>query len=354
MRKGIYQILFWFFYWAIVACLEFYWIKDNATGWDNNKILTRACIGAFLYILPLIALAYYLVFIGFKKIIQSERSVIKYAVIILIPYTIAICMVIVIVRLIVFPFVYDNVILPGKLFVDPRRFLSIVVEAAFPAGLLMSLKYVETQLEAKEQEKKLLKEKLSTELKFLKNQLNPHFLFNTLNNIYALTRKKSDKAPEVVMKLSELLSFMLYESNKETISLEREVKFLEDYISLEQIRHPDGLSVVFNKEIDNSLQQVAPLLLLPLVENAFKHGASENHFESFIHIHLKLEQQQLSFVVKNSFEESLDNNKVYNIGLSNINRQLELLYKEQKLKVVRTQSVFMVELQINLSSYGKN
>lgn len=353
MKRAVYQIIFWFFYWAVNVYIDFFWVKDNSKGWNDNKIIIKASIGAFLYILPLIALAYYLVFIAFEKIIQERKSFAVNVIVILIPYIIAIGLCIVIVRLIVFPFVYENIIEPGKLFFEPKRMLSIMIEAAFPAGLLMSLKYVDTQLASKELEKNLIKEKLSTELQFLKNQLNPHFLFNTLNNIYALTRKKSDKAPEVVMKLSELLSFMLYESDKGTISIEREMKFLEDYISLEKIRYTDGLSVIFTKEIDDALQQIAPLLLLPLVENAFKHGASENHFDSFIHINLTLKKQQLLFTVENSFEESPSNNKSNNIGLHNTTRQLELLYKEQKLEIGKAENVFKVQLEVNLNSYGK-
>lgn len=353
MKRVIYQIIFWIFYWAINVYLDFYWVKENIKGWDDYKIISKTSLGALLYILPLIALAYYLVFIAFEKIVQKKKSLIMNVIIILIPYIIAICMAIVIVRLIVFPFIYENAFMPGNLFFDPRRFLSIMIEAAFPAGLLMSLKYVDTQVASKELEKNLIKEKLSTELQFLKNQLNPHFLFNTLNNIYALTRKKSSKAPEVVMKLSELLNFMLYESHKETISIEREVKFLEDYLSLEKIRYTDGLTVVFNKKIDDSLQQIAPLLLLPLVENAFKHGASENHFDSFIHIDLTLQNQQLFFSIENSFEETTENKKLNNIGLPNTSRQLELLYREQKIVIDKAQQVFKVKLAVNLNSYGK-
>jgi LytS/YehU family sensor histidine kinase len=352
MKNVFYHIVFWFFYWAINAYLDFYWVKDNIKIWSDDKALLKTSIGAFLYILPLIALAYYLVFIGLERIVRKKKSALVNAGIIIIPYIITICLSIVIVRLIVFPFVYENAFQAGSLFFDPRRFLTIMIEAAFPAALLMSLKYVDTQVASKEREKNLVRDKLSAELRFLKNQLNPHFLFNTINNIYALTRKKSDKAPEVVMRLSELLSFMLYESGKETISIEQEIKLLEDYISLEQIRYSDELSVVFNKEIDDASYQITPLLLLPLVENAFKHGASENHFDSFIHIHLTLKEYKLLFTVENSFEETPEKSKSNNIGLHNTARQLELIYKEQKLAVYKTEHVFSIRLEIDLNSYG--
>jgi two-component system, LytTR family, sensor kinase len=353
MKRIVYQIIFWIFYWAINVYLDFYWVRDNIKGWSSNAILFKTSVGALLYILPLVTLAYYLIFIAFEKIIQKRNSFAVNAIMIFIPYAIAICSSIIIVRLVVFPFIYENAFKPGNLFFEPRRFISIMIEAAFPAGLLMSLKYVDTLLSSKELEKDLVKEKLSAELQLLKNQLNPHFLFNTLNNIYALTRKKSDKAPEVVMKLSGLLSFMLYESDKGTISIEREIKFLEDYISLEKIRYTDELSIIFNKNIDDGLQPITPLLLLPLVENAFKHGAGENHFDSFIHINLTLKKQQILFTVENSFEEPEQNTRSNNIGLYNTARQLELIYSEQKLVTGKEHNIFKVQLEINLNSYGK-
>lgn len=353
MKTIFKHLIFWLVYWTINAYQDFYWVKDNIKIWSENKALIKTSLAAFLYILPLIALAYYMVFIALEKIVLHKKRFLVNACIILIPYIVAICLSIIIVRLIVFPIVYENAFQAGKLFFEPRRFMSIMVEAAFPAALLMSLKYVDNQVAAKEREKNLLKEKLSAELLFLKNQLNPHFLFNTLNNIYALTRKKSDKAPETVMKLSELLSFMLYESGKATIPLEREVQFLEDYIALEQIRYPEGLSLVFNKDIEDGSQPIAPLLLLPLVENAFKHGASENHFDSFIHIYLNLTNHVLLFTVKNSFEKPAAINKSANIGLHNTARQLELIYKEQKMEITKTDNIFTVKIRVDLNSYGK-
>jgi len=354
VKKVVYQIVFWLVYWVINVYIDFNWAKQNIPGWSDSKIVLRVSLAQVLYMLPLIALAYYLVFVAFNKLVQTKSNFFRNAIIIFIPYVIAISLTIVLVRLIVFPYIYENAFRPGAVFFDPRRFLSITIEAAFPAVLLMSLKYVDVQVAAKEAEKNLIKEKLSAELLFLKNQLHPHFLFNTLNNIYALTRKKSDKAPEVVMKLSGLLSFMLYEVARETIPIEKEINFLEDYISLEKIRYTEtDLAISFTKFIDEPLQPIAPLILLPLVENAFKHGASENHFDSFIQIGMILENQHLKFRVRNSYEEKPEENKKNAIGLHNTKRQLELLYKEQNLHIQMEDNVFDVLLTINLKSYGK-
>lgn len=227
------------------------------------------------------------------------------------------------------------------------------VEIAFVVAVAVIIKFVRIQFRSKEMEKILLKEKLETELKFLRNQTNPHFLFNTLNNIYALALKKSDDTPDVVMKLSKLLSFMLYETKKATISIGEEVKILDDYIELERIRYNGRLDISFIREIDDETEQIAPLLLLSFVENAFKHGASESMFESYIHIDMKLVNGILNFVIENNKESTVKQPVNGNIGLANVRRQLELMYKEYELQVNDKQDFFAVQLMINLNSYGK-
>ncbi|MGB3528889.1 MAG: histidine kinase, partial [Saprospiraceae bacterium] len=193
-----------------------------------------------------------------------------------------------------------------------------------------------------------LRKKLETELQFLKSQTNPHFLFNTLNNIYALARKKSDATADVVMKLSKLLRFMLYESQKKYISISDEIQVLDDFIELEKIRYGEKLQLNFKKSIDNESHPIAPLILLPFVENAFKHGASESRFDPFINIDLKLDHSMLCFKIENSNSQDYATIKSENIGLNNIRRQLELLYPEHKLEIDNKNNTFSVSLKINL------
>jgi len=195
-------------------------------------------------------------------------------------------------------------------------------------------------------------EKQEAELSYLKSQTNPHFLFNTLNNIYSLSRDKSDLAPESILRLSKILRFMLYETGGEFISIEQEIRIITDYISLEKLRYDDTLRVNFNYNIEDLKQAIPPLLLMPLVENAFKHGVSETRIHPFIDIHLSVNQRQLVFSVKNSSEKSPDDRNVKeNIGLFNLRRQLELLYKDYNLSVQQEESVFVAILKINLSSH---
>ncbi len=149
-----------------------------------------------------------------------------------------------------------------------------------PCGAALAIKLFNINLEQRETQNQIVRQKLETELRFLKAQTNPHFLFNTLNNIYALARKKSEHTADVVLKLSKLLRFMLYESQKQSVSIGEEVQILEDYMELEKIRYPGKLSLKFNKSIDDMSQTIPPLILLPFLENAFKGSALEAYFTS--------------------------------------------------------------------------
>jgi two-component system, LytTR family, sensor kinase len=195
-------------------------------------------------------------------------------------------------------------------------------------------------------------EKQEAELSYLKSQTNPHFLFNTLNNIYSLSRDKSDLAPESILRLSKILRFMLYETSGAYIAIEQELKIITDYIDLEKLRYDETLRINFNYDIEDLKQALPPLLLMPLVENAFKHGVSETRDNPFIDIHLSVNQRQLTFVVKNSAETlTTDGNVKERIGLSNLRRQLELLYKDYNLSVKQGTSEFTATLKINLASH---
>ncbi|MEO5685055.1 MAG: histidine kinase [Chitinophagaceae bacterium] len=195
-------------------------------------------------------------------------------------------------------------------------------------------------------------EKQAAELNYLRSQTHPHFLFNTLNNIYSLARDKSDLAPESILRLSKILRFMLYETSGEYISIDQELKIIDDYIALEKLRYDASLKVNFKNDIEDMRQALPPLLLIPLVENAFKHGVSETRDDPFVDIHLSVNKRQLTFVVKNSAEEFPAQQHVKeSIGLTNLRRQLELLYTDYDLSVKQTGALFTAILKINLASH---
>jgi LytS/YehU family sensor histidine kinase len=201
-------------------------------------------------------------------------------------------------------------------------------------------------------EQKMRIEKQEAELNYLRSQTNPHFLFNTLNNIYALARDKSDLAPESIMRLSKILRFTLYEASGAYIAIEQELKIMSDYIALEKLRYDESLRINYNYDVEDMKQAIPPLVLIPLVENAFKHGASETRSHPFVDIHLSVKNRQMSFIVKNSTDVNHEEQNVKeNIGLSNLRRQLELLYTDYNLSIQHGESVFIATLKINLASH---
>ena len=209
------------------------------------------------------------------------------------------------------------------------------------------------RLKAKNQQ--LVIEKKTSELNYLKSQTNPHFLFNTLNNIYLLTREKSELAPDSVLRLAAILRYMLYETEGKLATADKEVKILEDYIQLEKMRYDHTLKATFLFETDNVKQEIPPLLMIPLVENAFKHGVSETVSSPFINISLIIQNSTLSFNVENSKGESkIPVPTQENIGLKNLRRQLELLFSDYDLKIENRGKTFYAGMFINLNSYAKN
>jgi len=227
--------------------------------------------------------------------------------------------------------------------------MSYSVGSVFFFGII---RHIYNYVLLKQATQKLRIEKQQAELNYLKSQTNPHFLFNTLNNIYSLARDKSSLAPESILRLSKILRYMLYETSGDYIALEQELKIISDYIELEKLRYDESLRINFNYDVEDMKQAIPPLLLIPLVENAFKHGVSETRHQPFVDIHLSVKQRQLLFVVKNSSEVSVEEKGVKeNIGLSNLRRQLELLYKEYDLNVQQQNFVFTACLKINLASH---
>ncbi len=199
----------------------------------------------------------------------------------------------------------------------------------------LNSKILNAQLQIKEQE-----------LKFLKMQIHPHFLFNSLNTIYGLALKRSKDTPDIILKLSNLLDYILYQVNKPKVSLKEEVLHIKEYIELEKIRFQDSLKVSFHSDILEEIE-IAPMLLIPFVENAFKHGSLIDGFLT-VAVEIYLNENRLEFSIKNTILESDENKKVVGIGLKNIQKRLNLLYKNRHhLKIENQENWFIVNLVIN-------
>jgi two-component system LytT family sensor kinase len=178
-------------------------------------------------------------------------------------------------------------------------------------------KMLDAQLKMKEQE-----------LLYLKKQIHPHFLFNTINTIYGFALKRSSRTPDIILKLSNLLDYILYRVDQPRVPLTEEVLHIREYIELEQIRFRDTLKVTLDQsEIDEAIQ-VAPMLLIPLVENAFKHGGFHDGLMT-IHIQIKANTQQLDFIIENTIRQAENENSGKGIGLENLRKRLDLVYGEE-------------------------
>ncbi|MGZ3766300.1 MAG: sensor histidine kinase, partial [Mucilaginibacter sp.] len=321
-RLGL-HVSFWLFYILEDQLLGVNWVAPALTSMPSDMLWWIVFQSVILSLIPKLFLAYYVMRVALPKLLSEKAVMVRAVIEVALVFAMAIVANRALTYYYVHPILYGGV-LKNDNFLGLGSLIVEMIDIGFIAGLAIIIKVVRMQLKAKENEKILIKEKLETELKFLRNQTNPHFLLNTLNNIYALARKRSLQTADVVLRLSELLSFMLYESGTDQIPLTKEIKLLDSYLELETIRYNDRLSLSFSKNVDADSYQISPLLLLPFVENAFKHGVSESRFETFIDIELKVEKDVLQFCVENTNETEHHCEPSKSIGLANVRRQLEL------------------------------
>ncbi|MBB5267130.1 sensor histidine kinase [Algibacter amylolyticus] len=189
------------------------------------------------------------------------------------------------------------------------------------------------------------KEHAEMELKFLKSQINPHVLFNNLNTIYSYSIEKPNETPELILMLSDNLKHVLYESNEKTITLEKEIHFIDNYIKFQTIRTEGVKRISYNKSIDALNHQIAPLLLITIIENAFKHST----LNSEIVVDIKVEQGVLYFTCQNNFDKNKLSTNDLKIGLQNLEKRLELIYKSNYQFKISKDEVFKVTLKFNLN-----
>lgn len=213
-----------------------------------------------------------------------------------------------------------------------------------------SLKFLREYFRKQAQLVKLENEQLKTELTLLKAQVNPHFLFNTLNNLYGLiTQNENEKAAEITLKLSDLMRYLLESSKTEIVSLQKELKFIEDYLALEKVRLSQNADIRFEVSGIEKEIFVAPLLIIPLVENTFKHGLQTISKDCFAHFSLSVQSNELFFEALNSVGRRLDNQPKSGTGLDNLRKRLQLIYPEKhQLEIEETETFFKVTLHVHL------
>ncbi len=199
----------------------------------------------------------------------------------------------------------------------------------------------------------LKNERANAELMHLKSQVNPHFLFNTLNNLYGLALEKSDQTPGLILKLSDMLRYTIYQGKKDQVLLSDEINYLNDFIQLQQIRYHKPVNITFDHAIEHENLVISPLLLLILVENAYKHGVENLTEEAFVVIKLEVKELNVIFTIKNNFDESEQATEP-GIGLQNLTKRLQVIYPDaHQLDITSKHSVYSVRLAMKLKSEQK-
>lgn len=342
-RETIIHIICWVAYSLIV----FYWL--------TNMFDSKA---AFIHVIRFISLEIIVFYINLHILLPKFFEHGKY-----LKYSFYILMVFVFTHFIFHvtltlmpPPEFKNVInqlhLNGKIKeINPRKwdrliiftFVNVIPTLFFSTILWIS----ESNRKRKQREVSLVSETLHSEMRFLKSQINPHFLFNALNNIYSLSFTKSEKAPQMIMKLSEMLRHVVYDSGN-TVRLEKEITYIHHFIAFQKLKTEEEINVIFDhKNVDPSFS-IEPMLLIPFVENAFKHSDIENNEEGFIRIFLGTCRSKLDFEVENTTPRSHHTkDRISGIGIENVTKRLELSYPgRSQFKKTITENRFKIQLTL--------
>lgn len=253
--------------------------------------------------------------------------------------------------------VVEQILSPSGRGQDEWRWQSIywfAQENIVPLLACMTVKFVFDNFEKERKLAQIEKDSLTNELKFLKSQIQPHILFNSLNGLYDYTLSKSDKAPELVLQLSSVLRYVLYETTSTLVPLSKELNFLEDYVALQRMQL-EGRGIIqftINKHANITPLKIAPFLLIPFIENSFKHSLSSKEKDIFIQIQIDIKDNTIHLLTENNFETVSANTEdlmTKGIGLKNVQKRLNLLYPNQhQLEVVETTNLYKVDLNVQL------
>jgi two-component system, LytTR family, sensor kinase len=350
MKRPVLHIIFWLTYCVQDILVQYAFMRPILNDVPVGKQFVMAIELEFIYLPLKLLVAYFAMYVTLPSVLNEKRRIVST----LLPLMLIIAISVILYRL-AFCY-YTNPIVYG--IPGPRARLFGIIEIWLVlldivpiAAIAVVIKFARMRIRSRDNERSLMKSKLETELKFLRNQTSPHFLFNTLDSIHALAVRKSDETPEVIMKLSKLLNFTLYESRKAMIGVGDEMQILDYYVELESTRFDGKREIDFIREIDNEYEQIAPLLLLSLVEQAFRRGDGISPSQFFIQIDIKLQSGVLNVAIetgRGEFDESPADDQ-----LANIRRQIELLYTDYHLDIEEEAAIFKAGLAINLHSHAE-
>jgi sensor histidine kinase YesM len=347
IRRHVIFWLFWFFFFGIL-----YAYTANKSILPNFKRLPVTFVDSLFFLTAHMFLAYSLMYIVVPKFLLKGRYLLS-------AVTVLVCFVLAA----VISAIHGNYILPYvryQLFeieyihpINTSFLLALLAGlrgAITVGGIAVAIKLMKYWYQKEQKNLVLQKENTESQLQLLKSQVHPHFLFNTLNNIYSLTLTKSENAPVVVAHLSDMLRYMLYECNEKEVPLDKEIEMLKKYLELEKLRYGNRIDISFRSVGTVDGLKIAPLLLLPFVENSFKHGVSEQLEQCWINLHLHASGNKLHFHLTNSTSGEGIAEKG-GIGLQNIRKRLDLLYSDKhNLFNKEDKDMYLVKLELELTS----
>ncbi|MBI1222700.1 MAG: histidine kinase [Bacteroidetes bacterium] len=333
-QNGYHHILFWFFYLA-------FW---TLTTFDDQGSFVLRLQNVSMTLLFHALVAYFNLYVLIPGLLQKKLYI---------SYTIALLLSI---SLVCYPILYmlyliNRDVANTDLVWNTRFFFVTALAVSYTVFTTTALKLFFDWFQKEKEARELSILNRETELKYLKNQINPHFLFNSLNNLYSLSLKKSDKAPEVILKLSEILRYLLYESSAEFVPLDKEIDYLKNYVEIERLRFGNRLKIEFEEHGDFQNQKIVPMLIIPFVENAFKHGPAKNNEAGLIEITIELMDDWFFFRVRNNVFATKEVFSLGDggIGNQNVEKRLELLYPSRyQLNQTKSDEHYVVQLKLKL------
>jgi sensor histidine kinase YesM len=329
-------------FWCVYLSFNLYQISQfqRDRGYDWERMFTSASV-QLVFTMLIAYLNYFYTWPRFLKHNKIWRYLLEFA----IPFATLLTL-----RVHVQRYLVDGYTHKVDYFYSSFFIVQIVAVTLFIVIFVGMLRFAVDWFELEAKRKEVENEKLTSELNFLKAQINPHFLFNTLNNLYYLAYTKSDNTTEVIAKLSQMMRYMIYDSNHSKVPLSKEIEYMENYISLERLRLNNQIPIHFEVKGNTENVWIAPLIFITFLENAFKHGVSNNNPKAWVNISIELALDQCIYQVENSkLEESAEPHEKSGIGLQNVQRRLELSYPgKHHLTMENKKDSYFVRLNLTL------
>ncbi|MEP7263252.1 MAG: histidine kinase [Bacteroidota bacterium] len=348
IQKLLRHIFFWLIYFGVLLFNDVF-LSYSSMSSNTPDFVIKSILSIGLILMIKIPLVYYVIYVLIPRWQRLENRV-RLGLEFCAALIIALVVYRILMHLLIWPHIWNEFPKKQSFLQYTARIFYSLLDVLQVVTIAAAIRLLKLRIAAVKKEKVLIQEKLHSELQQLKSQVNPHFLFNSLNSIYALSRNHSEETPAVVLKLSGILRYMLYENNKSLVAIGGEIKIIEDYLELQQVRFGKKRKVILHKTIHDANVAVPPLIILPLLENAFKHGAADGEPAQ---CKIFADSKKLEVIMTNPVS-GIAGLKQENdgIGLSNIQRQLELMYRDFQFNYFRNENLFTVNLTINLASYA--